>query len=137
MADIRHRLGIKATPDKVYKAITTQEGIQSWWCKQTVAKPEVGFVNSFTFGPDNKNDFKITGLETDQRVSWVCIQSIGEWMDTTVVFELEAKEDRTILRFAHADWKNVTDTFAGCNYDWARFLASLKSYCETGTGNPV
>jgi hypothetical protein len=42
-----------------------------------------------------------------------------------------------IRRFAHSGWRTVTDMFAACNYDWAQFLASLKSYCETGTGTPT
>ena len=50
MADIRHNIVIKATPEKIYEAISTQQGIEAWWCKQTIAKPEVGFVNVFVFG---------------------------------------------------------------------------------------
>ena len=50
MAEIRHNVVIKATPDKIYKAITTQEGLANWWAKQTTAKPQIGFLNTFTFG---------------------------------------------------------------------------------------
>jgi uncharacterized protein YndB with AHSA1/START domain len=31
MADIWHEITIAATPDKVYKAITEEEGLTSWW----------------------------------------------------------------------------------------------------------
>ena len=62
---------------------------------------------------------------------------IEEWMGTNVSFELEEKEGRTILRFAHSGWREVTDTFASCNYDWASFMRSLKSLCENGTGTPA
>jgi error-prone DNA polymerase len=49
---------------------------------------------------------------------------------------LEEKEGKTVVRFSQAGWRAVTDTFAGCTYDWALFMKSLKSYCETGTGTP-
>lgn len=57
-------------------------------------------------------------------------------MDTTVSFELEEKDGQTILRFAHSGWRAITDMFAACNYDWARFMTSLKSSCKTGIGTP-
>jgi hypothetical protein len=57
-------------------------------------------------------------------------------MSTTISFDLEAKEGKTILRFTHAGWSAVTDTYASSNYDWRRFMTSLQLYCETGTGSP-
>jgi uncharacterized protein YndB with AHSA1/START domain len=135
MEAIRHKLVIKASPEKVYNAITTQEGIESWWCKQTTAKPELGFVNIFTFGP-YRNEMKVTALVPGKNVQWECINSIDEWIGTTISFELEEKNGNTILRFSQAGWRAVTDTFAACNYDWALFMKSLKSQCETGTGEP-
>lgn len=135
MAAIRHNVVIKATPEKIYSAITTQEGLANWWAKQTTAKPEIGFVNTFTFGTF-RNEMEVTKLTPGKKVEWKCITSIEEWVDTNISFDLERKDERTLLRFSHSDWKAVTDTFAGCNYDWGRFMASLKLFCETGTGNP-
>ncbi len=135
MPEIKHNVIIKTTPEKVYEAITTQEGLANWWTKQTIAKPEVGFVNTFTFGTF-RNEMKVTMLNPNKKVEWHCINSIEEWIDTNISFDLEEKDGRTILRFAHSDWRAVTDTFAGCNYDWGRFMTSLKLFCETGTGTP-
>lgn len=135
MPEIRHTLIIKTNPEKVYEAITTQEGLANWWAKQTIAKPEVGFVNIFTFGTF-RNEMKITILNPNKKVEWKCINSIEEWIDTNILFELEEKEGHTLLRFTHSGWLAVTDTFAGCNYDWGRFMTSLKLFCETGTGTP-
>jgi uncharacterized protein YndB with AHSA1/START domain len=135
MTEIRHNVVIKATPEEVYKAVTTQDGLGSWWCKQTTAKPELGFVNIFAFGKII-NEMKVTELIPNKRVEWQCFNSIEEWIGTNISFELEEKDGRTILRFSQAGWRAVTDTFADCNYNWALFMKSLKSLCETGTGEP-
>ena len=135
MPEIRHNVIIKTTPAKVYEAITTQEGLANWWAKQTIAKPEIEFVNIFTFGTF-RNEMKITILNPNKRVEWKCINSIEEWIDTNILFDLQEKERHTLLRFTHSGWRAVTDTFAGCNYDWGRFMTSLKLFCETGTGTP-
>ena len=135
MPEIRHNVIIKTTPEKVYEAITTQEGLANWWAKQTIAKPEVGFVNLFTFGTF-RNEMKVIILNPNKKVEWKCINSIEEWIDTNISFDLEEKEGHTLLRFTQSGWRAVTDTFAGCNYDWGRFMTSLKLFCETGTGTP-
>jgi uncharacterized protein YndB with AHSA1/START domain len=136
MADIRHKLVIKTNPQKVYDAITTQQGLESWWCKQATAKPEVGFVNVFVFG-QVRIELKILELVANKTVKWECVNQLDEWIGTRIDFDLEEKDGNTVLRFNHEGWKAVTDTFAMCNYDWARFLASLKSLCEAGTGTPA
>lgn len=136
MADIRHNLTIKVNPEKVYKAITTKEGLEGWWCKQTVAKPEVGFLNTFTFTPNVVLEMKVTNLVPNQKVAWDCMNSEGEWKGTKVSFDLEEKDGNTFLRFNHSNWTAITDHYASCNFDWAKFLYSLKMLCETGTGNP-
>lgn len=135
MVDIKHKLVIKATPAIVFHAITTQQGLESWWAKQTIAKPEVGFVNVFNFGTA-KNEMKVAALETDKQVVWTVINSTEEWKGTIISFDLEEKNDKTILRFNHSGWRSVTDFNAECNYAWANFMTSLKSYCEIGTGTP-
>lgn len=135
MADIKHKLVIKTAPEKVYEAIITQEGLAGWWCKQTTAKPQVGFVNTFTFG-NYRKEIEVTKLILSKKVEWKCIVAIEEWIGTEIVFDIEEKDGSTILRFTHAGWRAITDTYAVCTYDRAMFLKSLKSLCETGTGTP-
>jgi len=135
MAEIIHQLVIKANPGKVYEAIITQEGLASWWCKNTIARPEVGFTNVFAFGTD-RSEFKVSNLSPNKNVEWKCINSNDEWVGTRVSFDLEEKNGNTVLRFTQDGWRAVTELFAVCNYHWAQFLRSLKSLCETGTGNP-
>jgi len=136
MPDINHNVVIRTTPGNIYTAITTTEGLSNWFAKATVAKPEIGYVNVFVFGP-YRNEMKITELVLDKKIAWHCINSVRDWIDTKISFELEEKAEKTLLRFTHSGWKEMNDSFAGCCYDWATFLRSLKLYCETGTGSPA
>ena len=79
---------------------------------------------------------KVTVLTPNKKVEWECVSSIEEWIGTTISFDLEEKGVNTILRFTHGGWRAITDMFAGCNYDGALFMKSLKSFCETGAGTP-
>ena len=70
------------------------------------------------------------------RVEWKCLEADPEWIETFIAFELEEKDDQTILRFTHGNWKKDTDFYATCNYHWGHYMKSIKDYCETGKGQP-
>jgi len=89
MVGIKHFVVIKTTTDKVYKAITEQEGLAGWWTKDTIAKPEVGFIDEFKFGDRYHNKMKVTILEKDKHVQWECIGGDKEWIGTHLKFELQ------------------------------------------------
>ena len=59
-----------------------------------------------------------------------------EWIGTTINFELKENNKQISLRFSHLNWTEESEFYGFCNYSWGRFLESLKSLCEMGTGNP-
>lgn len=136
MADILHNLIIKAPKEKVFKAITEQEGLAGWWTADVKAEPKVDSIAEFNFGDNYHNEMRITYLKPNKKVEWECIQGDEEWVGTTFTFELEDRDDHVVLRFGHKDWRKATDFFASCNYNWGRYMASLKDFCETGVGDP-
>lgn len=136
MKSICHRLLIDASLETVYNALTLEEGLSGWWTPETKAKPEIGSIARFAFGPDYFKEMKITKLEPLSKVEWLCIKAYEEWIGTTLTFELQSVDKGTVLFFHHDGWKDYTPEFAGCSYDWALFLRSLRLLCETGKGRP-
>ncbi len=136
MPSIKHYLLIKAQPEKVYNAITKTRGLKGWWTAEAKADEIVGGTAEFIFGEQYYNKMKITNLQDNKTVEWVCLEGDKEWIGTTFLFDLEEKDEGTILRFSHNNWKEETDFFASCNYNWGYYLTSLKQYCETGEGTP-
>lgn len=136
MIHIRHNLTISTPPETVYKAVTIKTGIQGWWTDDIKIEPTVGSIAEFNFGDRYHNEMKIVDLQPNKRVEWHCIEADPEWVDTTITFELEENKGKTYLRFGHNNWKKLTNFYAHCNYQWGRYMNSLKCYCETGNGNP-
>lgn len=136
MSAIKHYLVIKASPGKVYKAISTTNGLRRWWTAEANADDQVGGFAEFTFGKQYYNKMKITKLIPDKIVKWECLEGNAEWIGTTFHFYLEEKDGSTILRFIHGNWKDETDFFASCNYHWGYYMRSLAYYCEKGEGTP-
>ncbi len=54
------------------------------------------------------------------------MESGQEWAGTRILFELEGRAEKTLLRFTHADWLEETDYFWSCNTTWGGLAAEGK-----------
>ncbi|AYN05931.1 SRPBCC domain-containing protein [Flavobacterium sp. 140616W15] len=136
MEKIEHINYIKAPITAVYKALTTQGGLSAIWTEELIVKPELGFINEFNFGDNDNTKMKVIELVQNQRVLWECLDSGPEWVGTKISFDLTEKNGITSIVLKHFDWRELTEFYQWCNYNWAMFLLSLKSYCEDGEGTP-
>jgi len=141
MADIIHRVGIKAPVSKVYGALSTIDGLAGWWTKDTTGVASSGGTIEFLFrspGGETIGDIgmKVTALHPDE-VRWRCASGPEEWIGTDVSFKLSPDGDYTILRFSHDNWREATEFTAHCSTKWAAFMLSLKDLVETGKGRPA
>ena len=86
MVDILHRVGIKSSPDDVYKALTTREGLAAWWTNDTQGESKVGGVLQFRFSADGAEiggfDMKVLELDPAKRVLWQVVDGPEEWIGT-------------------------------------------------------
>ena len=138
--DILHRVGIKSSPDDVYKALTAREGLANWWTNNTQGESKVGGLLKFRFSVNGTEiggfDMKVLELQPTKRVLWQVVGGPEEWIGTKVSWELKQEGDYTIVLFRHQDWKEPVEFMHHCSTKWAIFLMSLKSLVETGKGAP-
>jgi len=138
MVDILHRIGVKdSTPDKVYDALTTIEGLAGWWTDDTKGSAEAGGVIEFRFGEAGGFDMKVLEARPGEHVLWEVSDGPEEWVGTQIGWDLRTEGDFTIILFAHRGWREPVEFMHHCSTKWATFLLSLKSLLETGTGAPA
>ena len=136
MSDILHKVGIKSSSlDVVYNALTTVEGLSAWWTTTTQGHSNVGDVLQFRFGSGGF-DMKVLELKPARRVLWQVIDGPSEWIGTTISFDLDQRDDWTIVLFKQEGWKEPVEFMHHCSTKWAVFLLNLKSLLETGKGAP-
>jgi uncharacterized protein YndB with AHSA1/START domain len=136
MPDILHKVGIKASPDATYGALSTRNGLSGWWTTDTQGSSEVGGVIRFRFGDRSSIDMKVRELVPDSRVLWEVVGGPVAWIGTTVSFQLRQDDGFTTVLFKHQGWKEQSELMHHCSTKWAMFLMSLKAAVETGTGAP-
>jgi uncharacterized protein YndB with AHSA1/START domain len=139
MVDILHRVGTRtATPEKLYTAVTTAEGLASWWTEDTKgAGDTVGGVLQFRFPPVGGFDMEVVELRPSERVVWRVVEGPEEWVGTTIEWDLRQDGDYTIVLFTHRGWAESGEFMHHCSTKWAAFLLSLKALVETDEGAPA
>ena len=140
MVNIIHRIGIKASPEKVIAALSSISGLANWWTNEVSGDTKMGGKIEFIFRATNgdvKGSMLMQVEETNSNcVRWRCVDGPAEWINTEINFELSQQDDQTILLFGHKNWREAVEFTAHCSMKWATFLLSLRDYVETGKGKP-
>jgi uncharacterized protein YndB with AHSA1/START domain len=136
MADILHRIGVEnSSPQRVYDALSTLDGLSGWWAEKTTGDTDPGGVIEFRFGPGGI-DMKVVELDPGRLVRWEVVGGPEEWIGTEVRFDIRQDGDWTIVLFRHEGWREPVEFMSHCSTKWATYLVSLKQLLETGTGAP-
>ena len=137
MKTILHVFDVVVPRDKVFRAITTQEGLSNWWTTDVSVDPGVGGIIDFQFGGDFNPDMKVTRLEQDRVVHWICVDGHDNWQDNTFKFQMRDAADKTRVIFTQDYARELSDEDYGIyNFNWGYYMESLRLYCEQGAGKP-
>ena len=140
MVDILHRVGVKASIDDVYKALSTRDGLAGWWTTDTEWDGKSSGVIKFLFSLDGNVlggfDMKVLELQPGKRVSWQVVAGPEEWIGTKIGFDLRQDGAYCMVLFKHQGWSEPVEFMHHCSTKWATYLMSLKSLVENGKGAP-
>jgi uncharacterized protein YndB with AHSA1/START domain len=142
MVNIIHKIAVKAPLANVYAALSTVEGVASWWSRETSGESTPGGAVHVLFRTPTgtelgRIEFDVVELDPNKKVHWRIKSGPAEWIGTDVTFELSQDGDSTLVLFAHKNWREAVDFMAHCSMKWATFLLSLKALGETGKGKPA
>lgn len=133
-------IAIAAPMCNVFEAIATDEGLSRWWASSATGSGPAGATIVLGFsGLKETITFRIDSETYPTSVTWTCLRHTGlpDWDGTTVVFEMaEPASDSTVLSFRHIGLVSDLDCYDQCHAGWDHFLASLRSYSESGIGTP-
>ena len=130
-------IGIRSSLDKTYFALTSIDGISSWWTKTEGIANEEGGTFTLIFR-DIRMKMEVEELNKLSLVRWRCVAGNALWVDTQLIFFLEydAEHLQTLLKFKHSQWKEEGNLFKHCCTKWGVFMLSLKDFLEKNEGKP-
>jgi len=134
---LEKELFIKASPQRVFQALTTKEDLERWFLVKAEVDLRPGGAIRFEWGPGMVEVGKILVCEPPHRLSytWEALEP----SPTTITFELTEENDGTRLRLTHTgigegeDWDSY---YTSVNGGWTAHLGNLTSWLETGTCVP-
>lgn len=133
MYTIEHTIETTAPASDILRALTTEAGYRAWWTQTATFD---GRHATFTFAKPTCTR-KMTFLvdRSDARgIAMTCTASENnpDWLGTKLAISLEGGR----VRLVHAGYPEKNENFDQCVQGWSYFMASLKSYLETGRGTP-
>jgi len=136
MSAIVEELTIEAAPQRFRGAIIKPDEIVQWRAYEARVKPEVGSLAEFRFRQGTFiMQFEVAELDQDENVRWNS-KSPPQWAGSSVTWQLTPVHNGTKLIFTHDGFAQVDEANERTRGAWVYFLASLKSYLETGKGTP-
>ncbi len=138
MPQIDHEIKISATPERVFEALTTLDGVQGWHTPSATGSGQVGSEWLFTFADHPEFGWRVLASEPFSQVAWACTRGPGDSVGATAAFTLaETADGRTLLEHVHAGWLGTHGNFRKCNTTWRVLLHHLRDYVETGEAAPA
>jgi uncharacterized protein YndB with AHSA1/START domain len=136
--NIMHEIKIKATPEQVFQALTTLEGLKGWHSAQADGAGSAGGLLTFRHADAPTFRWEVTESVPGKRVAWKCAAGPGDSPGTTVSFDLSPMADgRTLVAMEHQGWPGTHGNYRKCNTYWGVLLHHLKQYVETGAPGPA
>jgi uncharacterized protein YndB with AHSA1/START domain len=127
---------IDADRETVHRALSTEEGIRSWWSVKTTGPTDGELRVQF---PDVPQPFEFKVAPDDpERVEWVTGGFPPWWARTTIRWHLTDNPDRagTRLLFSHGGYAPDNPVIPIVTPAWAQIILRLKAYAETGRAQP-
>jgi hypothetical protein len=70
----------------------------------------------------------------NEKITWEFIDSSMPIKSLYMSYELSENEGKTRVRFTYGDFDEKSDFFANQNFSSAKYLESLRQFCQTGIG---
>ncbi len=136
MAQVKHQVGINGAIDKIFSAITTNEGFSGWWASSAKINAEITGKIDLTFDGLTVLKFTYQDIKENKKVALQCIEGPGAWQNSALIFELEQADNQVFVTLTHQNDNASDDDFLYFSTKWTCYLLSLKSLVETGKGRP-
>lgn len=98
LPDVVRNVVLNAPIEKVWKAVSTAEGIAAWFMPPTSFEPVVGYEFELNAGQFGMSPCKVTIAEPPHRLAF-------RWgKDWTLSFELVEQDGKTAFTLTHGGW---------------------------------
>lgn len=137
-ADYQKTIHVKASPGKLFDALTSVAGLAGWWVPVSGSGDSGGELRFIMNSPEPLV-IRVDEATRPTTVRWTVTECgfLPDWVGTRPVFTITPVDDNASeLRFRHFGLTPELDCIEMCTSGWNHYLASLRDYVEVGRGTP-
>ena len=91
-------------------------------------------IISFEFVNFAKFKFKVIAIIQNESVYLEIVESEFGNVGHIMKYDLDENDGKTRVRYTYEGFDEMDDSYANMNYSSAKYLESLRQYCQTGKG---
>jgi uncharacterized protein YndB with AHSA1/START domain len=133
-SDFIANMTIRASREKVHKLLAEIVGLKQWWENPVKGTPGKGGNLRFEFQDSDEHSVMMVDSATTDKVQWTVIEDTGfngEWVGTTIIFELRKKDEHHIeMKFRHIGLTPDLKSYEPCKKAWRYYLTNIKNISE-------
>ena len=134
MIPIKLLMHINSTKEKVFKALTESNELTKWYTTVVNGKFELNEIISFEFINFAKFKFKVITIIQNESVYLEIVESEFDNVGHIMKYDLDENNGKIRVRYTYEGFDEMDDSYANMNYSSAKYLESLRQYCQTGKG---
>ena len=94
----------------------------------------MGGIITFEFVNFAEFKFEVISLTQNESVYLEIVESKFDNVGHVMKYELDENDGKTRVRFTYEGFSEMDDSYSNMNYSSAKYLESLRQYCQTGKG---
>ena len=136
--DYQATFRVHASPDAVFDALTTVDGLAAWWNPAT-GSGEAGGELRFIMNAPEPLVIHVDEATRPTSVQWTVNDCpfLPDWEGTRPTFTITTIDRETSeLHFRHRGLHEELECIDMCTRSWNHYMTSLRGYLESGDGSP-
>jgi hypothetical protein len=138
---ISKTVGIGVSPDILYRAVSTADGLRGWWARNLKMENGSEGVLELSFG-GGAHIWRIRFAKgkVPALAEWDVLEQrpLSEMNGTKLVFDIKKEGPRSSkLLFQHVGLHPRCNCYKDTNAAWDYLMGSLKDFVEKGKGGPA
>ena len=134
MIPIKLLLHINSPKIDVFEALTQSDELSKWYTTVVEGVFELNEIITFEFVNFAKFKFKVVAIKQNEFVHLEVLESEFENVGHIMKYDLDENDGKTRVRYTYEGFEEMDDSYANMNYSSAKYLESLRQYCQTGNG---
>ncbi|MFL2630079.1 MAG: SRPBCC domain-containing protein [Flavobacteriaceae bacterium] len=134
MTPIKHLLHIKSNKEEVFSALSKPDKISKWYTTIVKGEFKLDQIVIFEFVNFASFKFKITEYVQDELITMECVESDMPVVGHVMKYEIDENDGKSRVRYSYNGFLEMDDSYANMNFSSAKYLESLRQFCQTGIG---